>query len=235
MTNAINTLSPSSLPTTTLSAPAVPEQATPGQPGTMPAEPGSASSGPPGDIATWLLGDPAAATEAGAVVVAQPRARLLGQLGEAARESLGRQVVTALKGVIGEDPVELLRAGWARNRALLTAATETADHAHAEQLVQLAEHQVTFSHEPTVDMLLNKIEILVLTAKVEVIFDIGRVEAVVRSGRLVSISAGDAKVTGSVSVEDKKIVQRTFDLPLELAVELGGGIDLRRALLDFTG
>jgi len=235
MTIPTSTLLPSTLPTTTLTAPVLPEQGPAGQPGTEQAESESASADPPSDIATWLLGDPAAASEAGAVVVAQPRARLLGQLGQAARESLGRQVIGALKSVIGEDPVELLRAGWAQNRALLAAARETADHAHAEQLVQLAEHQVTFAHEPTVDMLLDEIEILVLTAKVEVTFDVGRVDAVVRSGRLVTVSAGHAKVTGSVSIEDKKIVQRTFDLPLELVVELGGGIDLRRALLDFSG
>jgi len=232
MTVSGNTLTTSTLPTTTLSAPALPEPT--GQSGTDQGS-AAASSGPPSDIATWLLGDPSAATEAGAVVVAQPRARLLGQLGQAARESLGRQVVGALQSVIGEDPVELLRAGWARNRALLTAARETAGHAHAEQLVQLAEHQVTFAHEPTVDMLLDEIEILVLAAKVEVIFDVGRVDAVVRSGRLVTVSAGHAKVNGSVSIEDKKIVERTFDLPLELVVELGGGIDLQRALLDLSG
>ena len=233
MTIPTPTLQSTTLPATSLPAPTWHEQSGPEQSG--PEQTAPAPSAPPRDIATWLLGDPAAAPAAGAVLVQHPRARLLGQLGQAARESLGRQIVGALQSVVGDDLVDLLRQGWAKHRALLTASRETAGHAHAERVVQMAEHQITFTHQPTVDTLLDQVEVLVLTAKVEVIFDIGRVDAIVRSGRLVEISAGHAKVSGSISIEDQTIAQRTYDLPLELVFELDGGIDLRRALLDFTG
>ena len=231
MTNP-SALRSGTLPPTTLTAPVLPEQSRPEQSGLERISP--APSTPPRDVATWLLGDPAAAPAAGAALVEQPAARLLGQLGQAARESLGRQVIGALQSVIGDDPADLLRQGWAKHRALLTAARETTDPANPERLVQLAEHQITYAHEPTVDVLFDQVEVMVLTAKVEVIFEIGRMDAIVRSGRLVEVSAGHAKVSGSVSIEGQKIAERSHDFPLELALTLGDGIDLRRALLDFT-
>ena len=193
----------------------------------------------PRDLAGWLLADPRTAHSAEQAlaeeaVTNKPGSKPLAQLGQIGRASLGRQLVDALRAVLDEDVMSLLLKGWAKHRRLVEAAADTAREPDTERLVALAEHRITLTHDPTVDVLLDGVRLVTLSARVEAIFEVGKVEAVVRAGRLVQARAGHSTVIASVAVEEHEIARRTHEWPVELVLPLGAGVDLTGTLLQWT-
>lgn len=182
---------------------------------------------PTNDVASWLLPDPDAATPTAERVLEQrTEPSLLATLGQVARSSLGRRVVTALQEALGDDLAGVVLQGWAKHRSLVEAAAATAGRPTAERTVLLAEHRIVFGQDPVVEVFLDKVPLFTLQARAQVIFEVGRVEAVVRGGRLVQFGGGHSKVTGSVALEGQEISKKTFEWQLDRVVGLGSGVDL---------
>lgn len=186
---------------------------------------------PPRDVAEWLLGDTRttvspALDRAMDVPGDRAAARPLENLSRVARAALRQQIVIALRAVLHGDVADLLVAGWRKHHTLVEAANATLVGPGTEQLVTLAEHRVRWTQDPTLDVILDGVPVLTLSACLETLFDIGEVVAMVRSGRLVELRAGNAAVTGTVTVQDQEISRRTVQLPLQLVVDLGPGVAL---------
>ena len=112
---------------------------------------------------------------------------------------------------------------------LEAAAEATLTEPDGEQLVTLAEHRVQSVHEASLDINLDEVQVLTLSARWEVVFDIGKVVAVVRAGRLRALHAGDTTVTGALALQGQQITRRSVQVPLRAVLDLGPGIELAAA------
>jgi len=185
----------------------------------------------PDDTTEWLLGAARRATRRAVEHTLDPSqgipgAQFLGHLGSAARAALGQQVITALRSLLRTDVADLLIEGWRKHRTLTAAAEASLTEPDGEQLVTLAEHRVQSAHEASLDIVLDQVPVLTLSARWEVIFDIGKVVAVVRDGRLRALHAGDATVTGALTLQGEEITRRSVHVPLRAVLDLGPGIEL---------
>jgi hypothetical protein len=133
-------------------------------------------------------------------------------LREAALARLGGVVAEALD----FDVMSVLKLGWQRYSSLTDAARRTLEAPGSEEIVDLATHRVTSTHEP----------------RVEILFDgkkIHSVQAVIAGGRMVALRSGRADLVAELSCENVPVRSATRSVELNLVMEIGTGIVLADA------
>ncbi|KOV12674.1 hypothetical protein ADK60_31265 [Streptomyces sp. XY431] len=144
----------------------------------------------------------------------------------AAGQAVEREVATALDRQLGRDLFGFAAAGWSRYTALTAAARRTRADPASEEVVALANHRITSTNSPRVDLLVDGTTVGSVRMELTLVIELAGIVAVVRQARLVALRAGSCTVTGTLKVDREKIVQRSrrFDLPG--AVGLRNGIPL---------
>jgi hypothetical protein len=136
---------------------------------------------------------------------------------------LEREVAAEVDGLLSQDLLDLVSAGWSRYQKLTEAARRTRDAPDTEEVVAMATHQIESSHHPTVELFIDGKSVGTIEVKLDVTFDIAEVLAVVHEGRLTEIRSGNCKVTGTLAVEGIVMAERSrkFDLPGALRLRHG--------------
>jgi hypothetical protein len=135
-----------------------------------------------------------------------------------------------LGGVVAEaidvDVLGALRSGWQRYQSLTSAADRTLAAPGSEEIVELATHRVTSTHEPSVEVFFDGEPLFTISFRLDLTFELRAVEGVVRGGRLVELGSGKVHLQVDLTCEDVPVrsVMRTFDL--KVAMPLGSGIPL---------
>jgi hypothetical protein len=156
--------------------------------------------------------------------------REFGELTQDGREAADEAVASITAGLLDFDLGDLLIYGWRIHRRLVNAAKETLRSPGRQEVVQLGSHQVTSTHNPTVDLLIDGVRVHTLRFQVTVVFDIALAAAIVQDGRLVSLKAGDGSVTATLTTQmpggDVELVRQQRRINLHLIGRLGRGIPL---------
>jgi hypothetical protein len=155
--------------------------------------------------------------------------RVLQQATDSARSAVGAEVMRSMDGLLDLDLGRMLLAGWRKYRRLIEAAEQTRTAPGTSAVVSLAEHTVTSTHRPRVDLLVREKRVASVHLELAVRFTVRGVAATVREGRLVSLTGGAAEIGAQLSIEDHEVGRRTRRLDLPLVVRLGDGVPLRRA------
>ena len=155
--------------------------------------------------------------------------RVLQQATESARSAVGAEVMRSVDGLLDLDLGRMLLAGWRKYRRLVEAAEQTRTAPETSAVVSLAEHTVTSTHRPRVDLLVREKRVASVHLELSVRFTVRGVAATVRDGKLVSLTGGAAEIGAELSIEDHEVARRTRRLDLPLVVRLGNGVPLRRA------
>ena len=143
-------------------------------------------------------------------------------LRDVAVDRIGHAAAEAL----GVDVVEALRLGWQRYGRLRDAADRTLDAPGSEEVVDLANHRITSTYEPKIEVFLDDIQKAVVELRLAFRADIHAVQAVLSAGTLVALRSGKADLEVQLwcyGVEVKS-THRTVDLEFEL--DLGSGLVL---------
>ncbi|MDY0816719.1 hypothetical protein [Kitasatospora purpeofusca] len=144
----------------------------------------------------------------------------------AAGQAVEREVATALDRQLGRDLFGFAAAGWSRYAALTAAARRTRADPASEEVVALANHHITSSNSPRVDLLVDGTPVGSVRMQLTLVIELAGIVAVVRQARLVALRAGSCTVTGTLTVDREKIVQRSRRYDLPGAVSLRNGIPL---------
>jgi hypothetical protein len=155
--------------------------------------------------------------------------RVLQQATESARSAVGAEVMRSMDGLLDLDVGRMLLAGWRKYRRLTEAADQTRTASGTSAVVSLAEHTVTSTHRPRVDLLVREKRVASVHLELSVRFTVRGVAATVRDGKLVSLTGGAAEIGAELSIEDHPVAHRTRRLDLRLVVRLGNGVPLGRA------
>jgi len=148
----------------------------------------------------------------------------LGGLSRAGRQAAGAQVASVTGGLLDIDLDDMLLAGWRKHVDLTAAACRTVAAPGSREVVQLATHRVTSTHEPYVDLLIGERCVSRVHFTLLVEFVVHAVVGTVGEGRLLDVAAGHCEVTATLSAEGRLLVTRKGRLDLPGMVPLGAGI-----------
>jgi hypothetical protein len=148
------------------------------------------------------------------------RARPLRALGDAARRALLDEVETKLRTVLGETLVGLILGGWRKHAAIEAARRKSLSERGIDQIVSLCNHTVTARREHSLDIAIDSVRVMTLSAHLLVRTQLCDATAAVRDGHVVAIRSGNAKADGTVTVDGVQVAQRSLTFPLTVDLAL---------------
>jgi hypothetical protein len=140
----------------------------------------------------------------------------------AALERLGGVVAEALD----LDVTSVLKLGWQRYSSLTDAARRSLDTPGTEEVVELATHRITSSHEPHVEIIFDDVPIATIALRIDLKLDLHAVQALIAGGRLVVLRSGRVDLQADLSCEGVPVRSATRSVDLNLVTDLGAGIAL---------
>jgi len=150
-----------------------------------------------------------------------------GALSESARRAMHQDFADVAAGLLDLDLGGVLVTGWCKHAQLGAAAERTLAAPGSRETVRLAEHRISHTSSPHVDVLLGGTVVTQIKMTLGVDVDVTGLEASIREGRLVSLHSGDAAITVALAVEGAPVARSkpiTLRLPIDLA--LGEGLRL---------
>jgi hypothetical protein len=149
-------------------------------------------------------------------------------LSRAGLGAVSNQIATAAHGLLNLDLDlgEFVVDGWCQFADLTTAAKRTVSAPGSVEVVDLATHSITWTHNPQIDVLVNDARVATVHFGLSIRFKVTGLAATVRYGRLVDFSSGGCEVTGTLAAEGRQLAQREARFQLPLLVRLGDGIPL---------
>ncbi|MGW2420143.1 hypothetical protein ACWC0C_12965 [Streptomyces sp. NPDC001709] len=147
----------------------------------------------------------------------------------AADQAVERELATAIDSFLGQDLFDVAAGGWRKHAALTAAARRTRETPGSEEVVALANHQVTSTHRPYVDVFLDGVKIGTLDVELLLVFRISGLIAVVRDAHLVAVRSGECVLEGRLSVQQITLAERQGKLDLPGVWHLHAPIPLLRS------
>ena len=180
------------------------------------------------DTATDLLfGHGASAQEALAGQIMSAHGdHALRHLRRPTREAAVLEAAGAAAGLLDGDLVGMLVAGWRTHRDLVGAARRTLAAPASTELVDLVDHQVTTTQQPSVAVLVDGRQVTTIQVSLSVEFGIGALVAGVKAGRLVAIHAGHCDVTVTLGIQGADVLTKHAKFDLSGVVPVKPGIRL---------
>ena len=152
--------------------------------------------------------------------------RLTGDGREAADDALA----SAAAGLLDLDLGDVLISAWRTQERLADAARDTLRAPGRTEIVQLASHQVTSTHNPSVDLIVDGVRVHTFHFQLNLVLTIDVAAVIVQNGRLVAVKAGDGSVSGTLTLkmpgEDTTLLHRERKIDLHLTIRVGDGIPL---------
>jgi hypothetical protein len=152
--------------------------------------------------------------------------RALQEIPAALREAAVRETTNAAKGQLNVDLIGFLVSGWQKHREVIAAARRTVAAPGSIELIDLATHQITATQRPAVNLLVDNRQMATVELGLSVVFNISALVAGIRGGRLVAVHSGRCDVTGTLAIQDTKVISRRVTFALPGIIPLGQGIPL---------
>jgi hypothetical protein len=121
---------------------------------------------------------------------------------------------------------ELVLDVWTKHNELLAAARRTHRAPDQPEYIVLADHQITSTYHPSVEVYIDDQRVATLTFELTLSLDLLGVVAVVSGGRLIAFRFGDAKVRAQLLMSGRNLVEREVPCLIGALVPLGSGIAL---------
>jgi hypothetical protein len=149
------------------------------------------------------------------------------------------EVLSALRQVLDVPIGSVFAAAWNKGREFEKYTDHKQYPPEARYLVALAEHSITFSQEPRVDVLVNGMRAGTVEFKAELRVNFEAAKVAVQNARFVALHTGACTFKGTIECEGATLVERSsrdYTLPGRLSfgagVPIGLGLGGRRAASD---
>lgn len=128
------------------------------------------------------------------------------RIGAGALAVVDREIAEIVRRALSQDVGDLLVGGWKTYSRLMTAARRSVKHPGRKEDVVLGAHTVTWTYEPTVEVLVDgeRINTLEFVLTVDVVLEPLVLE--VRDGYLRAVASGRGKVTTTLTLEGATIL-----------------------------
>lgn len=152
--------------------------------------------------------------------------RQLDQLPPGLHAAAHEEVLTIVSGVLEMRFVDVLVAGWRKWDVLAAAARRTLEAPGEREIVELADHEITSTHHPHVDVDVDGYRVAQIDVEISFAVRLHAVTAVVTGGRLSALRSGRADVDAKVAIEGVDVARQSRPVELPIEVSLGAGIPL---------
>jgi hypothetical protein len=149
-------------------------------------------------------------------------------LSRAGLGAVGHEIAAMAHGLLDLDLADVVVAGWCKLADLTAAAKRTLATPGSAEIVELATHCITWTHNPQVAVLVNGTRVATVRFDMSIKLTIKALVAAVHHGRLVRLDSGGCDVTGTLAAEGKQLAKRQAHFQLPLLLRLGNGIPLLR-------
>jgi len=143
-----------------------------------------------------------------------------------AREAVGAEVTAVAQRLLDADLGDAVLSGWTKHADLIQAARRTRDAPGSREILDLATHRITSTHDSDVDLLLGELTVARIHFQLALEFEVKALVAIVSDGRLTAIAGGVCTVTVRVSAEERRLLEHKGTIELPLAIRLGAGLAL---------
>ncbi len=150
----------------------------------------------------------------------------LGALPPGLRAAARAEILKVIAGVLDQGLADVLAAGWRRWDEISAAARRSLETPGSREIVELADHEITSTHRPSVDVTFDGKKITEIEATIELAAELHAVTAVVAGGRLTALRTGRADVSASLAIVGVEVAKRSCRVELPIEVGLGAGIPL---------
>jgi hypothetical protein len=145
----------------------------------------------------------------------------------AGRRVVDRQLAAAIDQVLEVDLGQTLIGAWRTHSDLISAARTTRANPDRSETVTLAAHDVTASHHPYVEVVVNGLTLARLHWDLGIRLEVEGLVAVVRGGRLTELRGGGLGASVTFGCEGYEVAAgRLVGLDPRLVVTVGSGIGL---------
>lgn len=149
-----------------------------------------------------------------------------GHLGKEAFRLVDQRVAEALGGPLAIDVGVLVLDGWRKYRELVAASERTRDAPGQPEDVVLGDHEITSTHHPEVDVIVDGSLVSTLTFELTVSLELRGVIAIVEKGRLTTLRCGDVVAGARISLWDQELARGEVSCVVGMLVQLGDGVML---------
>lgn len=125
--------------------------------------------------------------------------------------------------------MSLVIEGWRSYTKLIEAARQSCSTPNQPQKVVLSNHQLTSTHHPTIEVIVNETQRYGARLTVTLAFDFQLVRAIVQNANLVAIQSGSCLVGVTLGIENfPDLMKRERELPAAALIRLHSPIRLLR-------
>ena len=110
--------------------------------------------------------------------------------------------------------------GWRAHGTITAAIRKSHDQPSVDHVVPLHNHRIQAEREQNLDVAIDGVHVVTLSARLEATLQVYDAVAVVRDGHLVAVRSGQAHATGLLSVEGAEVARRTLRFPLTAGLTL---------------
>jgi hypothetical protein len=154
----------------------------------------------------------------------------LSRLTQQGRDAAEGQLASITAGLLDLDLGDVLISGWRMRERLVDAARQTRRLPGRREVVQLGAHRFTSAYSPTIELLIDGVNVHTFQFRLKVIFDIEVAALIVQDGLLMGLKAGDGAVTCTLTLEmpdgDAELFNEQQRVRLHLIINIGHGIPL---------
>lgn len=147
---------------------------------------------------------------------------------------IGEQVGEGLREALGAPFADVLGGAWSKYTDLWKFCDRKEYPPEKVSIVTLAEHTITSSHQPYVDLELRAILPTPVCLRIDFAVDlkanIQGARLSIRDGKIQRLHAATVFFTGSLSCEGKEVLNREATLKIEKGISFGDGIPIRPGL-----
>ncbi len=151
---------------------------------------------------------------------------VLDSVPEQIRRSAVDEVTSAVRGLLDVNLIDMVIAGWRKHQELTAAARRTLLAPGSAELVRLANHQITVTEQPYINVVVNGVKIARLDLKLSLTFDVSALIAVIGHGSVTALRSGRCEITATLVIQDANVFSGSEQLDLPGAISLRQGIRL---------
>ena len=153
----------------------------------------------------------------------------LDRLPQITRDAAIREARAAVTGLLDINLIGVLVSAWQTHHELTAAARRTLAVPGSTELVPMAEHQITSTMHPYVNVFVDGYHVATIHLDLALLFDVKAVLAGIRDGQLVALHSGHCDVTATLAIEKTDVASKQIGFQLPGAVPLNPGIRLLSA------
>jgi len=139
-------------------------------------------------------------------------------------DSAIQEISPVVANVLRTPLVDVFAAGWKSFESLVSAARTTLEHPGEEQVVDLFDHRISWRHRPSIDVIVDGVQVGSIRVEIDIDAVLYAVRAVLSDGRLRKLRTGLADVEARFACAGIQASPVTRQIDLAQEVDLGTGI-----------